>query len=143
MKTQFADDLKRLLEIKKELLAKLLDTVKRAEGLLAKDDIEGFNGEMDQCADFMSMADDLEKSAAGLRQQIPDIQQQPEIIRLQGDIAYIAEQVGQLRRECSDLAQQKLDGFSQQIRVIRHSKKIDGYANQFQSRDAFFIDAKK
>lgn len=144
MRNQLAKDLKRLLEIKKELLAKLLDAVERAEGLLANEDIGAFNSEMDRCADMMSMVDEMEQSAAGLKQRLPDFKQLPDIIRLESDIAFIAEQIERFRRECNDLAQQMLDGYSQQIRVIRHTKKgIDGYANQFQGRDAFFIDAKK
>jgi hypothetical protein len=126
------------------LLARLLDSVKRTYTLLERDDMDAFDREMDRCGETMARVDELEVSVENLKGRIPDVQQQPDIVRLEREIRYIAQQIEQARRECNDLAQQKLGGYSQQIKGIRHTKKgIDGYASQLQRRDAFFIDAKK
>ena len=144
MKAQLIADLSRLLEIKKELLAKMLETVKRSAAMLYEDDMDAFSLEMEHCEEITAMVDEMSVTEDSLRAQIPDAQQQSELIKLESGITYILEQIERSRRECNDIAQQRLQAYGQQIKAIRHTKKgIDGYANQFQRRDAFFIDAKK
>jgi hypothetical protein len=144
MSAQMNGDLLRLLEIKKELLAQLLESVKRAAGALKDDDMDAFGQEMERCKGLMATADETGATAETLKQQMPGAQPHPELARLENDIAYIAGQIDQARRECNDVAEQKLKTYGQQIKAIRHTQRgIDGYASQFQRRDAFFIDAKK
>lgn len=144
MKAQLIADLARLLEIKKELLAKMLEAVKQSAAALREDDMDAFSLEMESCKETTAMVDELGVTEGSLRAQVPDAQQQPEIIKLESGITYILEQIERSNRECNDIAQQKLQAFGQQIKSIRHTKKgIDGYASQFVHRDAFFIDAKK
>ena len=143
MSVQLSGDLVRLLEIKKELLAKLLDAVKRAAEYLRDEDMDAFSLEMENGKNLMTMADETGATADKLRRQISD-SQHPELDRLERDIAYISGQVEQARRECNDIAEQKLKTYGQQIKAIRHTRKgIDGYASQFQNKDSVFIDAKK
>ena len=144
MKEQLIADLERLLEIKKELLANMLEAVKRSTAALREDEMDTFSREMESCKQITTAVDELGITEGSLRAQIPDAQQQPQITKIESGIVYILEQIVRSRRECNDIAQQKLQVFGQQIKAIQHTKKgIDGYANQFQSRDAFFIDAKK
>ena len=143
MNTQLADDLFRLLEIKIELLTKLLDTIRRSAVLLGDDDTDTFSHEMENCKDVTSMIDELEGTITRLRQQIPD-EQQGRFAKLESEIAYILGQIDAAQKESNDVAQQKLQTFGQQIKAIRYTKKgIDGYASQMKNPDAFFIDAKK
>ena len=143
MSGQLSGDLIRLLEIKKELLVKLLDAVKRAAECLRDEDMDAFSLEMENCKDLMTMADETGATADNLRRQAAD-PQHPELDRLESDIAYISGQVEQAHRECNDIAEHKLNTYGQQIKAIRCTRKgIDGYASQFQSKDSVFIDAKK
>ncbi len=144
MKAQLTADLAQLLEIKKELLAKMLEAIKRSAMALSRDDMDAFSAEMEGCKGITAAVDELGITETSLRAQIPDVQQQPAIIKMDSGIQYILEQSERARRECNDIAQQKLRVYGQQIKAVRHTKRgIDGYANQFQHRDAVFIDAKK
>lgn len=144
MNAQLITDLLRLLEIKKELLVKMLEAVKRSAQMLRENDMDAFSLEMENCKEITDAVDELGITESSLRAQIPDAQQQSELIKLESGIVYILEQIERTRRECNDIAQQKLQVYGQQIKAVRHTKRgIDGYANQFQRRDAVFIDAKK
>jgi hypothetical protein len=144
MNAQLNSDLVRLLEIKKELLAKLLDAVNRAAECLQHEDMDTFSLEMENCKNITILADDTGASVNHLRQQVSDTLQHPELIRLESDIAYISTEIEQARRECNDIAELKLKTYGQQIRAIRHTRKgIGGYTSQLNTREAFFIDAKK
>lgn len=144
MNSQLITDLLRLLEIKKELLVRMLDALKRSALMLREDDMDAFSTEMENCKEITAAVDELGITESSLRAQIPDAQQQSELIKLESGIVYILEQIERTRRECNDIAQQKLQVYGQQIKAVRHTKRgIDGYANQFQRRDAVFIDAKK
>ncbi len=144
MNAQLNGDLVRLLEIQKELLAKLLAAVKRSAGALRAEDMDAFSQEMENCKALMKMADETSGTAEKLRQQMPDEAALPELTRLERDIAYIAGQVEQARRDCNEVAEHKLKTYGQQIKAIRNNRKgVGGYAVQMQSRDALFIDEKK
>jgi hypothetical protein len=143
MSTQLADDFFRLLQIKIELLTKLLDAIRRSEALLREDDMETFGHEMESCKDVTKMIDELEVTAVRLRQQIPDTQM-GRFAKLESEIACILGQIDVAQKESNDVAQQKLHSFGQQIRTVRYAKKgIDGYASQLRKQDAFFVDEKK
>lgn len=132
-----------LLQIKKELLARMLDSVRRSAALLREDDMDAFDSEMDGCKEITEKVDEIAASIKRLAGE-PAGAHADEIARLEKDIAYIAGQIESARMECNDVAQQKLHMYGQQIKSVRHTQKgINGYANQFQRRDAVFIDEKK
>jgi chromosome segregation ATPase len=144
MNVQLNGDLMRLLEIKKELLAKLLNAVNRAAECLRQEDMDAFSLEMEKCKNITALVDETGAAGNQLRQQISDPQQHPELTRLESDIAYICAEIERARRECNDIAEQQLKTYGQQIRAIRHTQKgIGGYVSQLNTREAFFVDAKK
>jgi hypothetical protein len=144
MNEQMNGDLLRLLEIRKELLAKLLEGVKRASGVLKDDNMDAFDQEMESCKKLMAMVDETGNTLDRLKQQIPETQRYPRVARIESDIAYILGEIEQARRDCNNVAELKLKSYGQQIKAVRGTQRgIDGYASQFQKRGAVFIDAKK
>ncbi len=144
MNAQLNGDLLRLLEIKKEMLQKLLHTVKNAADVLKDDDMDAFDQDMEACKKLMSMIDETGATAERLKKQIPELQLYPDIARLESDVEYLLSEIEQARKDCNNIAEQKLRTYGQQIKAIRGTQKgINGYASQFQRRDAVFIDAKK
>ena len=143
MNAQLADDLFRLLKIKKELLTKLLDSIRRSRGLLDDDDMDTFSHEMENCKGISKMIDELGSTVIKLKEQMPDVHQE-RFVKLESEITYILGQIDVAQKESNDVAQQKLQLYGQQIKAIMNTKKgINGYSSQLNKRDAFFIDAKK
>jgi prefoldin subunit 5 len=144
MSTQFNGDLLRLLEIKRELLVKLLEAMKRAAALLQDDDMDAFDQEMESCTQLMKTIDETGATVDRLKAQISDMRRYPEIAGLENNLVYIADQIELARRDCNTIAELKLKIYGQQIKAIRGARRgIEGYASQLQKRDAVFIDAKK
>ena len=143
MSTQTAAERVRLLGLKKELLTELLASLGRSARFLGEDDMDAFDAEMAACQEITGKVDELgaaldrigEQAAAGSL---------PEAATLEGEIGEIVNAIKLAQKECSDLAEQKLHTYGQQIKAIRHTKRgIEGYSSQFQKRDAVFVDAKK
>jgi len=144
MNTQLISDLARLLEIKKELLLKILEEVRNAAVVLKDENMDAFDQKMEGCKKLMATIDETSATADRLKRQIPDAQVYPGVARLESDIAYILGEIEQARSECNNIAEQTLKTYGRQIKAIRGTQRgIDGYASQFKKRDAIFIDAKK
>jgi hypothetical protein len=143
MSAPLTDELVRLLGMKKELLAGMLESLRQSLLYLQQDDMDAFNGEMDACQHIASKVDELGAPAEKLRERAAGARQD-EIAKLESDIREIVRQIERTRQECNDAAQQKLKLYGQQIKAVRHTQKgIDGYASQFTPRDAVFVDEKK
>jgi len=118
--------------------------MKRAAALLQDDNMDAFDQEMGSCNQLMKTIDETDATADKLKQQILDTRCYPEIARLENGIAQIVGALEQVRKDCNNIAELKLKTYGQQIKDIRSTRRgIDGYASQFQKRDAVFIDAKK
>lgn len=144
MNAQLCGDIVKLLEIKKELLVRILDAVKQAAESLREDDMDTFSSEMESCKELMETAEEMSATVDKLKQQMPEESQNTELASLESGILYILGQIEQARRECNDIAEQNLKIYGQQIKAIRHTRKgLAGYASQMKRRHAFFIDEKK
>ena len=144
MNAQLNGDLVQLLEIKKELLLKLLEGVKHAAVVLKDENMDAFDQEMEGCKKLMATIDETGATADSLKRQMPDSQVHPGVARLESDTAYILGEIEQARSECNNIAEQTLKTYGRQIKAVRGTQRgIDGYANQLVKRDAVFIDAKK
>lgn len=133
----------RLLGQKKDLLSKLLESLRRSAYLLGEDDMDAFDAELAACEEITAKVDELVPALDRIREQA-SCSGLPQAAALEGDIQDIGEQIGLAQKECSDVAERKLYGYGQQIKAIRHTQKgIEGYSNPYKKRDAVFIDAKK
>lgn len=143
MSARLSAELIRLLGIKKGLLNELLASLGRSVCLLREDDMDAFDTEMDICQQIAAKVDELHRSLDPIKAQATPAMREETAV-LESGIADILKRIDEARKECNDVAEQKLHTYGQQIKTIRHTKKgIDGYTNQFVKRDAAFIDAKK
>ena len=143
MSAQLAAEYTKLLGIKKELLNKLLVSLRRSVDLLREDDMDAFDAEMTACQEITGKIDELGCTLDRIREQALPARQE-EAAALESGIKDMIRQIKLAQKECNDVAEQKLHTYGQQIKAIRHTKKgIEGYHSQFQKRDAVFIDEKK
>jgi len=143
MSAQLTAEYMRLLGHKKELLNKLLESLRRSASLLREDDMDAFDAEMAACDGFTGKVDELVYSLDRIREQAA-LGSLSEAAALEESINDIFRQVAHAQKECNDVAEQKLQTYGQQIKAVRRTQKgIEGYASPFKKRDAVFIDAKK
>ncbi len=144
MSPQIEGDLARLLELKKELLANLLCSLRRSEEFLKSGDVDSFNSEMDSAGGIPAAVDELSAAEAGLRSGLPPALRNGEIAGLEKNIALILGQIQLAQKACKDAAQTQLLHFGRQIKSVRSTQRgIEGYAGQRYKRGAAFIDEKK
>ena len=143
MSTPLSSEYVRLLGLKKDLLNQILESLGRSADLLREDDMDAFDAEMAACQEITVKVDELGVTLDRIREHgAPDTRE--EAVELIDNINGIIRQIDLRQKECNEVAEQKLYTYKQQIKAIRHTKKgIEGYASQFQKRDAFFVDAKK
>jgi|GEM_PF-1337554 len=143
MSKELAAEYMRLLGRKKELLSKLLESLRRSACLLREDDVDAFDAEMAICDGIREKIDEVVYSLTRIREQASPVDLS-EAGALEERINDILKQVVLARKECNDAAEQKLHAYGQQIKAVRGAQKgIEGYSSPFKKRDAVFIDAKK
>ena len=126
MSTQLAAELVRLLGLKKELLNKVLVSMRRSADFLREDDMDAFDAEMAACQEITVKVDELGLSLDRIREQAVSLRQE-EAAGLEGGISDIVKQIELAQKECNDVAEQKLHTYGQQIKAIRHTQKgIEG-----------------
>ncbi len=129
-----------ILQLKKELLVKILDSTRKAAGLLTNDKLEEFDREMQSCGEFMKRVDEINEAAENLMKKA---WKEPEQLQLENEMEYILNRITEANRECSDIAQEKLKGFGQQIKALRQTKQSIGSYTKKPAQEAIFFDAKK
>ena len=143
MISQLESDFKKLLEIKKELLIKMLNTVRQAAELLGNNDMDAFSEKMEGCKEISESVDDLDKTIKRLKGKMPESKSES-VKKIKEEIEYIIGQIDDANVDCNNIAQQKLSTYVQQIQKIKQTKRgINGYTGQVKKRDALFIDEKK
>lgn len=138
MKEQIINDLTNMLGIKKELLQRMLNSVRRSIDLLSGDSIDDFNTEMDKCQEYMHNVDRVNETISGM--QIPDSEKTAPVLELERDIVLILSQLADANMECNSAAKEKLNNFGYQIKALRQKRQgISIYACQV-GRNAAFVD---
>jgi hypothetical protein len=140
MKEQIANDLTGVLGAKKELLQRMLNSIRRSIDLLAGDSIDDFNNEMDKCQEYMHEIDKINVTITSM--QPPDIEKPYAVLQLENQIVYVLRQIADANMECNSAAKEKLKSFGYSIKALRQKRQgIDIYTYQF-GRNAAFVDVK-
>ena len=122
MSAPLTDELVRLLGMKKELLAGMLESLRQSLLYLQQDDMDAFNGEMDACQHIASKVDELGAPAEKLRERATGARQD-EIAKLESDIREIVRQIERTRQNATTQPS-RAQFYGQQIKAVRHTQKV-------------------
>lgn len=132
-------ELTRILVQKKDLLGKMLQMTADIKAELQQDRIEAFADAIDVRQKIIAQIDALTKAEQkfGTGDDI-------EVMSLKKEIRDIVAQTLKQDEENTELAQQKLQMYREQIRHLNQTKKsVGGYTRPMDKEDAFFVDANK
>ena len=139
MKAQEKAELIRILSQKKYLLEEMMQMTAKIKTELQQDKIEAFAESVNIRQKLITQIDMLTKAeqAAGIEDDI-------EVMALKKEIRGIVATTLKQDQENTELAQQKLQKYRDQIRHLNQTKKsVGGYSRPINQEDAFFVDANK
>ena len=131
-------ELKSIKKTRNELFVNLLITSKKIKSLIVEDKIEELNEKLQDRREIMMLIDVL-------NQQMIDITKEKSKAAATGNENQdIIREIEATEKENLDLAQEKLEEYSGQLRTLNQMKKgIVSYAGTHKKSDGVFIDAKK
>jgi hypothetical protein len=139
MRVQEKADLMNILDQKKALLVRMLELTQKINKELQQDRIEAFGESIKARQTLISQVDELTRAEHGISAG-DDI----EVMGTKKAIRDIVAETLKLDEENTNLAQQKLQTYRDQIRQLNQTKKgVGGYTRPMSQGSAFYVDANK
>ena len=133
------EELRGVLEQKKEWLLKMHDLTEQCGLMLQSDDVDAFSASIEAREGIISKIDAFSK----MEKQLPD-SDDAQILVLKQEIRGIILKIMQLDEQNALLAQSKIERYKAELKDLNQSKKgISMYKNAYLKNDAYYFDEKK